>query len=129
MAHFAKVGPDNIVIEVHAVDNWNCVDGAGNESEAAGVAWQESVFGKQEGIRWIQTSYNHNIRKNYAGIGMTYDEGRDAFIHPKPYPSWVLNEDTCRWQAPTPMPADAAEGEFYTWDEGTTSWVKETRPV
>lgn len=128
MAHFAKVGPDNIVIEVHAVDNWNCVDGEGNESEAAGRAWQESVFGVQEGIRWIQTSYNHNIRKNYAGIGMTYDEGRDAFISPKPFPSWVLNEDTCRWEAPVPQPT-AGEGEFYNWNEETTSWVKETRPA
>jgi len=124
MAHFAKVGPDNIVIEVHAVDNWNCVDGEGNESEAAGRAWQESVFGVQEGIRWIQTSYNNNIRKNYAGIGMTYDEGRDAFIHPKPFPSWVLNEDTCRWEAPTPRPTDAGEGEWYEWNEDTTSWIK-----
>ena len=126
MAHFAKVNSDNIVVEVHAVDNWNCVDGEGNEVEAAGRAWQESVFGVQEGIRWIQTSYNHNIRKNYAGIGMTYDEGRDAFIHQKPYPSWVLNETTCRWEAPTPMPTDAGEGEFYNWDEDTTSWVKST---
>ena len=127
MAHFAKVNSSNVVVEVHAVDNWNCVDGEGNEVEAIGRAWQESVFGVQEGIRWIQTSYNHNIRKNYAGIGMTYDEGRDAFIHPKPFPSWVLNETTCRWEAPTPMPTDAAENEFYTWNEETTSWVKETR--
>ena len=88
---------------------------------------------------WIQTSYNTKsgehlnggtpLRKNYAGIGMTWDEGRDAFIHPKPYASWVLNEDTCRWEAPTPMPTDAAENEFYRWDEDTTSWVKETRPA
>jgi len=125
MAHFAKVNSDNVVVEVHAVDNWNCVDGEGNEVEAAGIAWQESVFGVQEGIRWIQTSYNHNIRKNYAGIGMTYDEGRDAFIHTKPFPSWVLNETTCRWEAPTPMPTPG-EGEFYTWNEETTSWVLNT---
>ena len=127
MAHFAKVNSSNVVVEVHAVDNWNCVDGEGNEVEAAGIAWQESVFGVQDGIRWIQTSYNHNIRKNYAGIGMTYDEGRDAFIHQKPYPSWVLNETTtCRWEAPTPMPTPG-EGEFYNWNEETTSWVLNTR--
>jgi hypothetical protein len=71
------------------------------------------------------------MRKNYAGIGMTWDAGRDAFIAPKPYNSWVLNETTCRWEAPTPMPTDAdiTKGEFYVWDEATTAWVKETRPV
>jgi hypothetical protein len=122
MAHFAKVGADNIVIEVQTVDNWNCVDANGNESEAAGRAWQESVFGVQEGIRWIQTSYNHNIRKNYAGIGMTYDEGRDAFIHPKPYPSWTLNESTCRWEAPTPEPSRTSPNQFFVWNEETLAW-------
>ena len=127
MAHFAKVGSDNIVLEVHAVDNWNVVDGEGNEVEAAGIAWQEKVFGVQAGITWVQTSYNHTIRKNYAGIGYTWDAGRNAFYAPKPYPSWVLNETTCHWEAPTPMPTDAAENELYTWNEGTTSWVKETR--
>jgi hypothetical protein len=69
------------------------------------------------------------MRKNYAGIGMTWDAGRDAFISPKPYNSWVLNESTCRWEAPTAMPTDAAEGEYYRWDEPTTAWVKETRTV
>lgn len=127
MAHFAKVGSDNIVLEVHAVDNWNVVDGEGNEVEAAGIAWQEKVFGVQAGITWVQTSYNHTIRKNYAGIGYTWDAGRNAFYAPKPYPSWVLDEATCHWKAPTPMPTDAAANEFYTWNEGTTSWVKETR--
>jgi hypothetical protein len=126
MAHFAKVGSDNIVLEVHAVDNWNVVDGEGNEVEAAGIAWQEKVFGVQAGITWVQTSYNHTIRKNYAGIGYTWDAGRNAFYAPKPYPSWVLNETSCHWEAPTPMPTPG-EGEFYTWNEETTSWVKETR--
>ena len=126
MAHFAKVGSDNIVLEVHAVDNWNVVDGEGNEVEAAGIAWQEKVFGVQAGITWVQTSYNHTIRKNYAGIGYTWDAGRNAFYAPKPYPSWVLNETSCHWEAPTPMPTPG-EGEVYTWNEETTSWVKETR--
>ncbi len=71
------------------------------------------------------TWHDSCIGKNYAGIGMTYDEGRDAFIHPKPYPSWVLNETTCRWEAPIPMPTPG-EGEFYNWDEETTSWVLNT---
>jgi hypothetical protein len=71
------------------------------------------------------------MRKNYAGIGMTWDAGRDAFISPKPYNSWVLNETTCRWDAPTAMPTDAnvEAGEYYRWDEPTTAWVKETRTV
>jgi hypothetical protein len=78
---------------------------------------------------WIQTSYNTHggqhpegrpLRKNYAGIGYTYDRERDAFIPPKPFPSWVLNEDTCLWDAPTPYPADGGE---YQWEEATTSWV------
>ena len=78
---------------------------------------------------WIQTSYNtyggqhpegRPLRKNYAGIGFTYDRVRDAFIPPKPYPSWTLNENTCLWDAPTPMPTDDA---YYRWDEATTSWV------
>ena len=68
---------------------------------------------------WVQTSYNGNFRKNYAGIGYTYDKDRDAFIPPKPYPSWVLNEDTCRWDAPTPMPDDE---QMYIWNEETQTW-------
>ena len=80
---------------------------------------------------WIQTSYNTHggqhpegrpLRKNYAGVGYTYDAIRDAFIPPKPFASWLLNEDTCLWDAPTPMPQD---GKFYNWDEATTSWVEQ----
>jgi len=94
---------------------------------------------------WIQTSYNTRggvhykpdsnepsedqskaLRKNYAGLGFSYDRVRDAFIPPKPYASWVLNEDTCLWNAPTPMPTD---DKMYTWDEATTSWVEIQSPV
>ena len=85
---------------------------------------------------WVQTSYNtaggvHKLggtplRKNYAGIGFTYDAVRDAFIPPKPFASWVLNEDTCLWDAPTPMPTD---GKMYTWDEPTTAWVEFVPPT
>jgi hypothetical protein len=127
MAHFAKLDSDNRVIHVSVVDNWNCVDGEGNEVEAVGVAYLKSIHGAD--TNWKQTSYNGNIRKNYAGIGMTYDAGRDAFIPVKPYTSWVLNETTCQWEAPTPMPTDAGEDEYYRWDEDTTEWVLETRPV
>ena len=83
------------------------------------MAFCKSLFGWN--TNWVQTSYNGNIRKNYAGIGYTYDAGRDAFIAPKPFPSWVLNEDNCIWEAPTPKPND---GKFYSWDEATTSWVE-----
>lgn len=71
---------------------------------------------------WIQTSYNNNIRKNYAGIGFTYDATRDAFYAPQPHPSWTLIEDTCQWQAPTAYPDD---GLIYNWDEETLSWIEE----
>ena len=95
MAHFAKLDENNIVTHVSVVDNWNCVDGDGNESEAVGVAYLKSIHG--EDTNWKQTSYNGNIRKNYAGIGHTFDADRDAFIAPKPYNSWQLNETSCQW--------------------------------
>jgi hypothetical protein len=119
MAHFAKLNSENIVIHVSVVDNWNTVDGSGNELEEVGVAYLKSIHGAD--TNWKQTSYNSNIRKNYAGIGHTYDEQRDAFIPPKSYASWVLNETTCKWEAPTAKPDD---GKFYRWDEDTTSWVE-----
>ncbi len=118
MAHFALI-KDTIVQKVVVVGNADLVNSEGNEQEALGVAFCHSLFGVNE--TWIQTSYNGNIRKNFAGIGHTYDLTRDAFIAPKPYASWVLNEDTCRWNAPTPYPDD---DNAYTWDESTTAWVK-----
>lgn len=117
MAHFAQLDENNVVLQVIVVSNSDCLDESGNESEAVGVAFCQSLLGGN----WKQTSYNGTIRKNYAGIGFTYDAGRDAFIAPKPYASWVLNEDTCRWDAPIPMPT---EGGPYQWDEATTSWVE-----
>jgi hypothetical protein len=123
MAHFAKLDSDNKVIHVSVVDNWNTVDGSGNETESIGVAYLKSIHGAD--TNWKQTSYNGNIRKNYAGIGMTYDAGRDAFISPKPFPSWVLNETTCRWDAPVAMPTT---GGPYIWEEETTSWVELPQP-
>jgi hypothetical protein len=108
MAHYAKV-TDGIVEQV--------------------IVAEQSFIDTQEGT-WVQTSYNTYggvhangetpLRKNYAGIGMTYDATRDAFYEPQPYPSWVLNETSCLWEAPTAMPDD---GQSYTWDEATTSWV------
>ena len=118
MAHFALI-KDTIVQQVIVVGNDELTNSEGNEQEALGVAFCHSLFGK-EGT-WMQTSYNDNIRKNFAGIGYTYDLARDAFIAPQPYASWVLNESTCQWDAPTPYPDD---DNVYTWDESTISWVK-----
>ena len=114
MSHFAQIDENNIVTQVIVIEQ-DVVD--------------SGLFG--DPASWIQTSYNTSggvhllggtpLRKNYAGIGYTYDSTRDAFIPPKPYNSWVLNEDTCLWEAPTPMPVD---GKIYNWDEATTSWVE-----
>jgi len=118
MAHFAKLDKDNVVIEIHVVNNIEMLAADGSESEVMGIAFLIRWSGGYS--NWKQTSYNGKIRKHYAGIGYTYDATRDAFIPPQPFPSWVLNEDTCLWDAPTPMPTD---GQRYYWDEPTTSWV------
>ena len=122
MAHFALI-KDTIVQQVVVVNNSELINSEGNEQEALGVAFCHSLFGTDG--TWIQTSYNGNIRKNYAGIGFTYDLARDAFIPPQTYASWVFNETTCQWDAPTPYPDD---GNVYDWDESTTSWVKVELP-
>jgi hypothetical protein len=122
MAHFAKI-ENNVVTQVIVVDNKDCADASGVEKEYIGAAFCERLFGGT----WKQTSYNGSIRKNYAGVGYAFDAERDAFIPPKPYNSWLLNEDTCLWDAPVAMPADAGTGEppkRYAWDEATTSWVE-----
>ena len=119
MAHFAQLDSNNVVIQVIVVDNKDTADAYGTEKEHIGAAFCERVLGGN----WKQTSYNGNKRKNYAGIGYTYDAQRDAFIAPQPYASWLLDEQTCLWNAPTPMPTD---GKRYAWDEPTTSWVEVT---
>lgn len=116
MAHFAEINAQGIVQRVIVVDNNDCRDAEGNESEAVGAAFCSNLLG---GI-WKQTSYNGNIRKNYAGIGYTFDEERDAFIAPKPFSKWVLNEDTCQWEAPVEMPVE--EGKFFTWNDNKGEW-------
>jgi hypothetical protein len=118
MAHFAKLDENNVVLEVAVINNIEMLAADGSESEMMGVAFLIRWSGGYS--NWKQTSYNRRIRKNYAGVGYTYDSVRDAFIPPKPFPSWVLNEDTCQWGAPVAMPAD---GQRYYWDEATTSWV------
>ena len=115
MAHFAQI-ENSVVTQVIVVANEELLEN-GIESKTKGIAFCQSLLGGD----WRQTSYNDNIRKNYAGIGFTYDEGRDAFIPPQPYPSWTLNEDTCLWDAPTAMPTD---GKMYSWDEATLSWIE-----
>jgi hypothetical protein len=117
MAHFAKIDQFGYVAQVIVVDNKDTSDAGGTEKESIGAAFCERLFGGT----WKQTSYNGNFRKNYAGIGYKYDADRDAFIPPKPYASWVLDDFTCQWKAPTPMPTD---GKMYSWDEATTSWVE-----
>jgi hypothetical protein len=121
MAHFVKLNENNIVIEVNVVQNNELLDENGNESEAKGIEFLTAWSGGY--ANWKQTSYNGTIRKNYAGIGYTYDSQRDAFIAPQPYASWLLNESTCQWDAPIPMPTD---NKMYRWDETTTSWVEMT---
>lgn len=115
MAHFARIDGNNIVTQVIVVANSDTADATGEEKEHIGAAFCEKLFGGT----WKQTSYNATFRKNYAGIGYTFDAGRDAFIPPKPYASWVLNETTCQWEAPVAMPTD---GQMYSWNEGTGSW-------
>ena len=129
MAHWAELDENNVVTRVLVGDN---NDPAGDE----GYQWLLDNLGGT----WVKTSYNSvggkrrnpetgemtndaGFRKNYAGIGYTFDAGRDAFIPPKPFNSWNLNEDTCLWEAPTPYPAD---GKMYRWDEDTTAWVEVT---
>jgi len=112
VSHWAEIDGENKVIRVVVGDN---NDPNGDE----GYQWLVDNLGGT----WIKTSYNGNIRKNYAGIGYTYDEQRDAFIAPKTFNSWILNEETCCWEAPTPMPTD---DKIYTWDESTLAWVEVT---
>lgn len=106
MAHFAEIDGSNIVQRVIVVPD---------AEEDNGAEWCANLLGGT----WIQTSYNGRIRKNYAGVGYTYDTQRDAFIAPKPFPSWVLNEATCRWEAPIPMPS----GQGWYWDEDAGEWM------
>ena len=123
MANFAQLDESYIVTEVVVVNNETINNLPFPESEPAGVAFLQSLFGST--TVWKQTSYNANFRKNYAGIGYTYDPVLDVFIAPQPYPSWVLNTTTCQWQAPVPYPDD---GKTYIWDEATLSWVLVEQP-
>ena len=112
MAHYAFLDDNNVVIEV--------ITGRNENEVVDGISDWEEYYGNFRGQRCVRTSYNANIRKNFAGIGYTYDEARDAFIAPKPYPSWALDEETCTWEAPVAYPED---GVMYQWDEDSVNWV------
>jgi hypothetical protein len=138
MAHFAKLDENNVVIEINGLSN-DEIDP--NNEEESGIAWLNNWAGQV--FNWKQVSFGTRggkhydpytsevddkpaLRKNYPSPGFTYDPIRDAFIPPKPYPSWLLNEDTCLWEAPSPYPRD---GFMYTWDEETVSWVDDLPPL
>lgn len=121
MAHFAEIDQFGKVKRVIVVGDADTSDASGVEKEHIGAAFCERLFGGT----WKQTSYNANFRKNYAGEGFTYDSTRDAFIPPKPFASWVLNEDTCQWGSPVPYPTDVGTPEApkrYVWNEETQQW-------
>ena len=117
MAYFAKLGTGNIIEKVISINNFVITDSNGIEQEQLGVDFINKLYNTRD--VWKQTSYNNNFRKNYAGIGYHYDQARDAFIAPKPFNSWILNEDTCRWESPIPYPQDNNE---YKWNEQNQSW-------
>jgi len=130
MAHFAKLGVGNIVEQVIVVHNSVIIDENGIEQEKLGNDFINKLYNTRD--VWKQTSYNGNFRKNYAGIGYQYDQQRDAFIAPKPFNSWILDEQTCSWEAPIPYPITNnqnridefgnPQNDFYRWNEQNQSW-------
>lgn len=123
MAHFAKMNNENIVEQIIIISNEDLQNLEFPESEPIGQQFIQSLG--LEGS-WLQTSYNHNFRKNYAGIDYLYDSIRDAFIPPKPYESWILDEETCLWIPPYPSPSPTHS---YYWDEDTLSWVESSLAI
>lgn len=118
MAHFAKMDGDKVT-DVIVVNNSDLDNLPFPQSEPVGIDYLHEVFHNNDA--WLQTSYNASFRKNYAGIGYSYDAGLDAFIAPQPYPSWSLNTDTCQWIPPVPYPDTPG---VYVWDENTQTWVE-----
>ena len=119
MAHFAEIGLNNKVLRVVVINNNEMINHnlePPAEDENIGAEFCRNLFGGT----WVQTSYNGNIRKNFAGVGYTYNSERDAFIPLQPFNSWVLNENTCLWEAPVAMPNDNKK---YYWNEETLSWL------
>ena len=117
MAHFAEINDNNIVTRVIVIHN-NEITVDGQELEFKGIDFCEGLFGHRN---WVQTSYNGNIRYNFAGVGYTWDSENDAFYAPQPFASWSLNDDFI-WEAPVPYPEDASEDKIYEWDEENLTW-------
>jgi len=115
MAHFAEIDQNNVVLRVVVIDNRDTSTPDGTEVESIGVAFCQRLFGGN----WVKTSYNGNIRKNYAGIGYTYNAEIDAFVPLKTFSSWVLNQTTAQWDPPVAYPTD---GKSYSWNEQTQQW-------
>ena len=124
MAHFATLDSNNKVINVEVVNNVVITDSNGDEQEQLGIDFLQQIHGG-DGVTYKQTSYNENFRKTFAELGGTYDAVKDAFIGNKPFDSWVLNNTTCKWEAPITYPTD---GKPYVWDEDTTSWKENPDP-
>jgi hypothetical protein len=116
MAHFAQLNAENLVTQVIVVANQDTADQDGVENEAIGIEFCTNLLGG----KWVQTSYNARIRKNYAGVGYKYEAELDAFVPPQPFASWTL-DDNAQWKAPVAMPTDDKR---YTWDEETLAWVE-----
>jgi hypothetical protein len=126
MAYFAKLGTGNIIETVISINNAVITDANGVEQEQLGVDFINKLYNTRD--VWKQTSYNRTFRKNYAGIGYQYDQIRNAFIAPKPFNSWILNEDTCIWNAPVAMPTtELEENQYYSWNESIINWEIKTR--
>jgi hypothetical protein len=126
MAYFAKLGTGNIIEQVISINNSVITDANGVEQEQLGVDFINKLYNTRD--VWKQTSYNNNFRKNYAGIGFQYDQTRDAFIAPKPFNSWVLNEDTCIWESPVAKPTTVLEdNQYYSWNESIINWEIKTK--
>jgi len=117
MAHFAEINENNIVTRVIVVNNNELLHNE-QELELKGIDFCEGLYGHRN---WVQTSYNGNMRYNYAGQGYTYDEDNDAFYAPQPYASWLLDEDY-KWEAPVPYPEDTSDDKVYAWDEENQEW-------
>ena len=119
MAHFCKLDENNIVEQVVVISNDDIKDENGNEIEEIGIAFCKKIFG--DDTNWKQTSYNNNFRVRYAGTGYKFYEDLNAFVPPSTFPSWILNEETCLWEAPVPYPTD---GKVYNWNEELGDWVE-----
>ena len=127
MAHFAEIDENNIVTKVIVVNNEVILDAGGIESEEIGIDFCESLYGHRN---WAQTSYNNNFKKQFAGIGFTYDSDKDVFIEPSPHSSWTLNENS-DWAAPVEKPDESglAENQYYAWYEDSQTWEIENGPL